>query len=270
MTATPRIVLVGGGNMGSALVGGLVAAGTDPAAIVVVELDAAKREDLETRFGVRTSETVVGGEGAVIAVKPGDAPAAAAAAVAAGARRVLSIAAGVSLDVLREAVGGRCAVLRAMPNTPALVGEGATALSAGSGCTDDDVDWAEEVLRAVGIVVRVPEEQMDAVTAVAGSGPGYLFLFAEALLDAALAEGLPRDTAELLVRQLFKGSGALLAGSDEQPSVLRERVTSPNGTTFAGLSVFETEGLRATVHKAVRAAAARSAEMARDAAAKRH
>jgi len=270
MSGTPRIVLVGGGNMGSAMVGGLVAAGIDPAAIVVVELDASKRSGLESRFGVRTSESIVGGEGAVIAVKPGDAAAAAAAAAAAGARRVLSIAAGVGLDVLQAAVGGTCAVLRAMPNTPALVGEGATALSAGTGCTDDDVAWAETVLRAVGIVVRVPEEQMDAVTAVAGSGPGYLFLFAEAMLEAALAEGLPRDTAEVLVRQLFKGAGALLSGSDEQPSVLRERVTSPNGTTFAGLSVFEAEGLRATVHKAVRAAAARSAEMARDAATKKH
>ena len=269
MAAAPRIVLVGGGNMGSALVGGLVAAGTDPASLTVVELDATKRADLETRFGVRTSDSIVGGEAAVIAVKPGDAPAAAAAAAAAGARRVLSIAAGVTLAALHDAVGGKCAVLRAMPNTPALVGEGATALSAGAGCTDGDISWAEDILRAVGVVVRVPEDQMDAVTAVAGSGPGYLFLFAEALLEAALAEGLPRDTADLLVRQLFKGSGALLAGSDEPPSVLRERVTSPNGTTFAGLSVLEADGLRATVHKAVRAAAARSAEMARDAATKK-
>jgi pyrroline-5-carboxylate reductase len=128
-------------------------------------------------------------------------------------------------------------------------------------CNDADLDWAESVLSAVGLVVRVPESQMDAVTAVAGSGPGYVFLFAEALLAAAIEEGLPAGVADALVRQLFKGAGALLASSDESPATLRERVTSPNGTTFAGLSVLESDGLRASVHKAVRAAAVRSAEM---------
>jgi hypothetical protein len=112
-----------------------------------------------------------------------------------------------------------------------------------------------------GVVVRVPESQMDAVTAVAGSGPGYIFLMAEAMLDAALAEGLPEDVANVLVRQLFRGAGILLADSDESPATLRERVTSPNGTTAAGLAQFEAAGLRETVNKVVRAAAARSAEM---------
>jgi pyrroline-5-carboxylate reductase len=270
MSNTPELVLVGGGNMGSALVGGLVASGMDPRGITVVEIDAAKRSDLAARFGVATSAGIVAGRGAVVAVKPADAPSAAAALAWAGTPRVLSIAAGVTLAVLQDAAGASCAVVRAMPNTPALVGEGVTAVAAGAACTEDDLAWAESVLRAVGEVVRVPEDQMDAVTAVAGSGPGYLFLFAEALIDAAVAEGLPRGTAEILVRRLFRGSGILLASSDDQPSVLRDRVTSPNGTTFAGLSVLESEGLRATVHKAVAAAARRSAEMAAESESKKN
>ena len=260
-TATNEIVLIGGGNMGSALLGGWVAGGRDPQGIVVVELDAKKRADLESTFGVRTSGDIVGGNGAVIAVKPGDAVAVCSQVAALGTPRVLSIAAGISSATLQEAAGNSTAVVRAMPNTPALVREGVTAITGSARCTGGDLDWAEGILSAVGLVVRVPETQMDAVTAVAGSGPGYLFLFAEAMLAAAIEEGLPADVADVLVRQLFKGAGALLAGSEDSPSTLREKVTSPNGTTFAGLSVFEEQGLRATVHKAVRAAAARSAEM---------
>jgi pyrroline-5-carboxylate reductase len=258
---TNELVLIGGGNMGSALIGGLVAGGWDPQGIVVVEIDASKRADLESRFGVRTSDRIVSGNGAVIAVKPGDAVDVCTQVAALGTPRALSIAAGISASTLQSAAGAGCAVVRAMPNTPALVREGATAISGSDVCTGADLDWAEQVLSAVGLVVRVPESQMDAVTAVAGSGPGYVFLFAEALLAAAIDQGLPVDVADALVRQLFKGAGALLSSSDESPATLRERVTSPNGTTFAGLSVFEHEGLRATVHKAVRAAADRSAEM---------
>lgn len=259
--ATNEIVLVGGGNMGSALLGGLVAAGWNPAGIVVVELDAGKRAGLERDFGVRTSEAPVAGGGAVIAVKPGDAAAVCAQVAALGIPRALSIAAGISAATLQSAAGPSCAVVRAMPNTPALVREGVTAITGSNVCTEDDLAWAERVLSAVGLVVRVPESQMDAVTAVAGSGPGYLFLVAECLLAAAIDEGLPADVADALVRQLFKGAGVLLASSPDSPAALREKVTSPNGTTFAGLSVFENDGLRAMVHKAVRAAAARSAEM---------
>ena len=261
--ATNELVLIGGGNMGSALLGGLVAAGWDPAGIVVVELDATKRAGLERQFGVRTSSETVAGNGAVIAVKPGDTAAVCAQVAALGTPRALSIAAGISASTLQDAAGPDCAVVRAMPNTPALVREGATAITGSEVCTEEDLAWAERVLSAVGLVVRVPESQMDAVTAVAGSGPGYLFLVAECLLAAAIEEGLPPDVADALVRQLFKGAGALLASSPDSPATLREKVTSPNGTTFAGLSVFEDDGLRAMVHKAVRAAAARSAEMGR-------
>ena len=138
---------------------------------------------------------------------------------------------------------------------------GLTAICGSTSCGEDDFAWAESLLSAVGVVVRVPESHMDAVTAVAGSGPGYLFLMAEALLDAAIAQGLPNDVANTLVRQLFRGAGVLLSDSTESPATLRERVTSPNGTTAAGLAEFESAGLREIVNKAVAAAAARSAEI---------
>lgn len=247
--------------MGTALVGGLVHGGWDASSITVVDIDATKRSALESDFGVRTSDHVVAADGALIAVKPADAAAVCAEVSALGIPRVLSIAAGISVDTLQGAAGSATAVVRAMPNTPALVREGVTAICGSASCTEDDFKWAESVLSAVGVVVRVPESQMDAVTAVAGSGPGYLFLLAESLLDAARAEGLPDDIADTLVRQLFRGAGILLAESQESPATLRERVTSPNGTTAAGLAQFEGAGLRDIVKKAVRAAAHRSAEI---------
>ncbi|MFM9225921.1 MAG: pyrroline-5-carboxylate reductase [Actinomycetota bacterium] len=262
MSDLPRLVVVGGGNMGAALVGGLVDGGWDPRSICVVEIDPAKCESLSASLGVAVSTDIVAAEGAVVAVKPADVAGVSAALAALGTRRIVSIAAGVTLAAL-ETAAPSARIVRAMPNTPALVGEGVTAISAGSVCDEDDMAWAESVLSAVGMVVRVPESQMDAVTAVAGSGPGYLFLFAEALLATAIDEGLPSDVADALVRQLFKGAGALLADSTESPAVLRERVTSPNGTTAAGLAQFEAAGLRDIVANAVRAAAARSREMGR-------
>ena len=249
--------------MGSALVGGLIDGGWSPSSICVVEIDAAKRDQLARDLGVITSDVPVDADGALVAVKPADVPAVCRAVAGLGVPRVLSIAAGISVETLENAAGPSCAVVRAMPNTPALVGEGVTAICAGARTTDDDMEWAEGLLRSVGAVVRVPESQMDAVTAVAGSGPAYIFLLAESLLDAAQREGLPSDVAEVLVRQLFRGAGILLADSDDSPAALREKVTSPNGTTAAGLAQFESAGLREIVNKAVRAAAARSAEMGR-------
>ena len=256
-----RLVIIGGGNMGTALVGGLIHGGWQPSSITVVEIDAAKRAMLEADYGVITSDSVVNADGALIAVKPSDAVAVCASAVAAGVPRILSIAAGVSVAALEKAAGSTAAVVRAMPNTPAIVREGVTAICGSTSCGEDDFAWAESLVSAVGVVVRVPESHMDAVTAVAGSGPGYLFLMAEALLDAAIAQGLPNDVANTLVRQLFRGAGVLLSDSTESPATLRERVTSPNGTTAAGLAEFESAGLREIVNKAVAAAAARSAEI---------
>jgi pyrroline-5-carboxylate reductase len=260
-TARVQLSIIGGGNMGAALLGGLLQSGWNPADIVVVEVEAAKRAEIHDRFGVSVSEVVVGCDGAIIAVKPAGVVDVCNQLRAVGVDRVLSIAAGISTDAMQKALGTKAVAVRAMPNTPALVREGASVIAGSSQCTEDDLLWAESVLRAVGIVVRVDENDIDAVTAVAGSGPGYLFLMAESLIDAGIAEGLSPDVATVLVRQLLKGTGALFAASPLDASTLREQVTSPGGTTAAGLSVFDDAGLREIVKKAVHAAALRSREM---------
>ncbi len=256
-----RLAVVGGGNMGAALLGGLVANGWATTDLAVVEVSEARREALKEMYpAVAISATVPPCEAAVIAVKPYDAADAAAEAVAAGALRVLSIAAGVSIDTLQRACGEGVAVVRSIPNTPALLGKGAAAICAGPFATDEDLDWAEGILGAVGTVVRVPEPLLDAVTGLIGSGPAYLFLVAEALTDAGVLAGLTRPIADALVRQLFVGSAAML---DEygDPVTLRAMVTSPGGTTAAGLRVLEEHGTRSALLECVLAATERSREL---------
>ncbi len=257
-----ELVIVGGGNMGAALLGGMIAAGSHAETLAVVEPIEARRAELARRFpGVTIDATVPPCAAAVIAVKPPDVPTAVASAVAAGATRVLSIAAGVSIATIQEAAGSSAvAVARAMPNTPALVGEGASAIAGGATATDDDLEWAEGVLGAVGTVARVDESDLDAVTALSGSGPAYLFLVAEALIDAGVSVGLDPSLAEALTTQLFVGAAALLADRGE-PGALREMVTSPGGTTAAGLAVLDDREVRTAFRDAVQAAAARSAEL---------
>lgn len=248
--------------MGTALAQGLLEAGIVSAAdLVIVELNVDRRERLaELLPGTVIVDSVQPCGAAVIAVKPPDARAAASAAVAAGAKRIVSIAAGVTVSALEAACGPGVAVIRSMPNTPTLVGEGVTAIAAGSSATDDDLVWAEKVLGAVGLVVRVPEDKIDAITGVTGSGPAYLFLIAEALIDAAEAVGLDRSQADVLVRQLFVGSAALLARGDD-PAQLRASVTSPGGTTAAGIAALEAASVREGIRAAVEAATARSREL---------
>jgi pyrroline-5-carboxylate reductase len=253
-----ELVIVGGGNMGAALLGGLLHAEVvTPDEVAVVELVEARRAQLASEYpGVSISAALPPCTSAVLAVKPPDVPAVAAAAAAAGARRLLSIAAGVTIDTIQSAAPD-VAVLRSMPNTPALVGEGVSALAAGATATDLDVEWAEQILRGVGTVVRVGEHQLDAVTGLTGSGPAYLFLVAEALMDAGVVAGLPRSTAEAMVAQLLVGSARLLAERGD-PSALRAMVTSPGGTTAAGVRVLEERATRAAFIDAVMAATERS------------
>jgi len=260
--AARRLAVVGGGNMGAALVGGLLAAGWATAAeLVVVEVIATRRIELADLFpGVEAVAEVVPCDAALIAVKPGDVPGAVRVAVDSGATRILSIAAGVTLATLEAAAGDGVAVVRAMPNTPALVGQGAAAICAGSRASDADLDWAASILESVGTVVRVPESQLDAVTGLSGSGPAYLFLVAEALVDAGVLAGLARSVSEALVRQLLVGSAALLAERGD-PAALRAMVTSPGGTTAAGLHALEQRAVRAAFVDAVAAATARSREL---------
>jgi|SRR5829696_42391 len=255
------LVIVGGGNMGAALLGGLLAAGRDASALGVVETLADRRSQLAAAFpGVTIAPDVPPCAAAVVAVKPPDVPAAIAAAVAAGATRVLSIAAGVPLAALQAAAAPSTAIVRAMPNTPALVGQGVSAIAGGATAGPDDVEWAAGVLGAVGTVERVAETHLDAVTALTGSGPAYLFLVAEALVDAAVLAGLPRELATRMTTQLFVGSSALLADRGDAAG-LRAMVTSPGGTTAAGVQALEHRAVRSAFAEAVTAAAARSAEL---------
>jgi pyrroline-5-carboxylate reductase len=258
-----ELVIVGGGNMGAALAGGLLAAGSvAPSRLAVSEVSAERRAELANLVpGVAVTAQVPPCRAAVLAVKPADTPAAAAAAAAAGAERILSIAAGVPIGVIEQAIDHKAAVVRAMPNTPALVGEGASALAGGSLASEDDVGWAQSILAAVGLAVRVEESQLDAVTALSGSGPAYVFYVAEALVDAAVAAGLARDLADRLTSQLLVGSAKLLAERGD-PTGLRAMVTSPGGTTAAGIAELERHGVREAFGDAVVAAARRSRELA--------
>jgi len=176
---------------------------------------------------------------------------------------VLSIAAGVTIAAIEGALPGR-PVVRAMPNTGALVGQGAAAIAAGAHASAPDLDLAERVLGAVGLVVRVKESQLDAVTGLSGSGPAYVFLVAEAMIEAGVLVGLTRDTSAALVRQTLVGAAALLGDGSDAPEALRAAVTSPGGTTAAGLRVLEAHGVRAAFLEAVEAATARSEQLGRD------
>jgi pyrroline-5-carboxylate reductase len=261
---TADVLLVGGGKMGEALLGGWLAAGHAPDAITVVEPIAPRREELAERYGVTTVAEPVAGRGAVLAVKPDVVPAAAAAVGAAGADRVLSIAAGVGIGTIESALGGPTPVVRAMPNTPALVRCGAAAIAGGTHVTDDDLAWAEGLLAAVGTVVRVSEAQLDAVTGLSGSGPAYVFLVAEALTEAGVLQGLARPVAFELAAQTLRGAAELLVQDPtSDPARLRADVTSPGGTTAAGLRVLEQRAVRAALLDAVAAATERSRELGR-------
>jgi pyrroline-5-carboxylate reductase len=264
-----KLAILGGGRMGEALARGLVDAGWEPDEVAIAEIDSERRRVLEERLhGVRVVPSpawaAADAHVVVVAVKPGDvASALAACATTLGDDAlVVSIAAGVTLAEL-EAVVGKQPTVRAMPNTGALVGKGAAAIAAGSHATDAHLELGERVLGAVGTVVRVPEAQLDAVTGLSGSGPAYVFLLAEALTEAGVLVGLPRDTAAALVTQTLLGSAALLAETGDPPESLRAAVTSPGGTTAAGLQALEAHGVRAAVLDAVQAATRRSRELGR-------
>ena len=261
------LAVVGGGNMGAALVAGIITeGGIAPGDVVVIESSEERRAVLADLLpGVTVSAEIVAAESAVIAVKPPAVAEVARAVAAAGVDRVVSIAAGVTTSTIREAVletaGGRPVdVARAMPNTPAMVGRGVTAICADAESDPGVLDWAEGLLSAVGIVERIDESLFDAVTAVTGSGPAYVFAFAEALIAAARSIGLPADRVPEMVSELLLGSATLLAERGDA-AALRVAVTSPGGTTAAGLGQFERLGLDAVIAAAVEAARDRGREL---------
>lgn len=263
MTGMVRLQVIGGGKMGEALVVGLVGSGWAAAdELHVVEPDAARQEAVTAAAAeVSTSVAPLGGTDAVIAVKPDVVAAVLPALAAAGVGRVLSIAAGVRTGAIEAGLPAGTPVVRAMPNTPALVGEGAAAIAPGSAAGPDDLTWARGILEAVGAVVGVSEADLDAVTGLSGSGPAYLFRLAEALRSAGTAQGLDAATADALTRQTLLGAATLLASSGEDPGRLRENVTSPGGTTAAGLAVLDDADFMGLIDRVVDAATQRSREL---------
>jgi pyrroline-5-carboxylate reductase len=267
-----HIAFIGGGHMSSALIGGLLARGVAAHDLSVADPSVAQLERLRRDYGLRATtdnvEAVHGTDLVVLAVKPQDMARAAgslAAELASRQRIVVSVAAGIRLEDLAGWLGRAMPLVRAMPNRPALIGAGVTAAFASSGVTPDERTAVEGVLSAVGPLVWLEEEaQMDAVTAVSGSGPAYFFLLVEALEDAGAALGLPRATARLLAVHTALGAGRMAAESADSPALLREQVTSRGGTTAAALAVMEAADFRGLVQRAVTAATHRSAELARE------
>jgi pyrroline-5-carboxylate reductase len=247
----PTIAFIGAGHMAGSLINGLTSDGYDPTCIVASDTNPDALAAMARRTGVRTTaDNAVAAEIAPVVQR----------------RRplVISIAAGIREDALEDWLGDGVALVRTMPNTPAMIGAGATVLHAGSGVTDAQRDTAESILRAVGLTRWVDDEGLlDAVTALSGSGPAYFFLVMEAMEAAAIELGIPRETARLLTLQTALGAARMAIESDEEPATLRRRVTSPGGTTERAVAVFEDGGLRGLFARALTAARDRSVELSR-------
>jgi pyrroline-5-carboxylate reductase len=268
----PRLALLGAGVMGETVLSGLVRSGWHAADIVATDRRPERQAELRARYGIEVAsnlEAVAGAATVVLVVKPQDmrglldeiAPALDPDAL------VVSLAAGVDTATIEARLPAGHPVVRVMPNTPAQVDEGMAALSGGSSATPEHLERVREILSATGRVVIVPEAYQDAVTAISGSGPAYLFFVVEAMIEAGVHLGLPRDVSTELVVQTMLGSAKLLRESGEHPVVLRERVTSPGGTTAAALRELEDHKVRAAFLSAIEAARDRSralAQAARD------
>jgi len=265
-----RLAFIGGGNMAGSLIGGLIADGWRPDRIRVADPDNRQTDRLQQRFHIATAPdnrtAVEQADAVVLAVKPQVIRSVAmdlGTAIAAQRPLVISIAAGIDATALRSWLGKDTAIVRAMPNTPALVQSGATALYANPATSEEQRNLAESVLRAVGLTIWIDnEELMDAVTALSGSGPAYFFLFMEALQQAGIRLGLPADTARLLTLQTAFGAAKMALESSDDAATLRRRVTSPGGTTECALAYLQQQGFEASVLGALQAAAQRSRELA--------
>ncbi len=261
------VAIIGAGVMGETLLSGLIRGGFAAADLVVGEKRAERAVELREKYDVEVVEKlseVTHADTVVLVVKPqdmGDVLAEVAPHLAAG-QLVVSLAAGITTDYIERHLAEGIAVVRVMPNTPALVDEGMAAISPGTHCDEEHLVRAEQLLATTGRVVRVPEKQQDAVTAISGSGPAYLFFVVEAMIEAGVHLGLPRTTATELVVQTVVGSAKLLRETGEHPTVLRERVTSPGGTTAAAIRQLEDHKVRAAFITAMEAARDRSRALA--------
>ena len=270
MTADGRrgLAIIGGGKIGEALLSGLIRRG-GPDGILVCERSPERAAELAERYGVPAVDLAGAAARArvlLLAVKPQDIDVLLArlADVVDDGHLVVSVAAGVPTTRIEAALRPGTPVVRVMPNTPALVDEGMSVLSAGANAGEQHLDEAEALLAAVGRVRRVPESQQDAVTALSGSGPAYFFYLVEAMVDAGILLGLPRALAADLVVQTALGSAVMMRDSGEHPVQLREAVSSPGGTTVAAIRELERHGVRAALMAAIEAAHARSVELGTD------
>ncbi|HWL96518.1 MAG TPA: pyrroline-5-carboxylate reductase [Nocardioidaceae bacterium] len=261
------VAILGAGVMGETLASGLIRAGREVGDLLLTERRPDRAAELRGRYGtevISNLDAAKRAETLVIVVKPQDMTRLLdeiAGEVRAG-QLVISLAAGITTELIESRLPDGVAVVRVMPNTPALVDEGMAAIAPGTHCDDEHLHEAEELLRSVGRVVHVPEYQLDAVTAISGSGPAYLFFVVEAMIEAGVALGLPRSTASELVVQTVVGSAKMLRETGEHPVVLRERVTSPGGTTAAAVRELEDHKVRAAFMTALEAARDRSRALA--------
>ena len=261
------IAVIGAGTMGETLLSGLLRSGWAPDRLVATERRRDRAKELAERYGIRIVENdvaVAEADVLVITVKPQDAPTLMAelGPVVPASKLVISICAGLPISFFAKWLPEGTPVVRVMTNTPALVDEAMTAISAGPHATDEHLAIAEEMFRPVGRTVRLPESQQDAVTALSGSGPAYFFFLVEAMTDAGILLGLPRQVAHDLIVQTAIGSAIMLRDSGEHPVKLREAVTSPAGTTISAIRELENHGVRAALLAALEAARDRARELA--------
>lgn len=258
---------IGGGNMAEAIIKGMIAGGTAPADIMVAEPVEARRQYLSTAYAVavtpHNAEVASGCARIVLSVKPQQAAAVCSGlkGMIGGEQLLVSIMAGVTCKSIESCFDAPVRVVRVMPNTPALVLSGAAAIARGETADDGNLTEVEGLFSLVGTVCRVEEKLMDAVTGLSGSGPAYVLAFLEALADGGVKNGLPRDTALALAAQTILGTASLYLKTNEHPAALRDKVTSPGGTTIAGLAALERGCFRSSVINAVDAATARSKEL---------
>jgi pyrroline-5-carboxylate reductase len=261
------VAICGAGVMGTTLLSGLIRAGRDVADLVITGRDTERAQELARSFGVRqmgNADAAAVADTVVLVVKPQDMSGLLAEIrghVRPGAL-VISLAAGITTGFLEERLPAGTAVVRVMPNTPALVDEGMAAISPGQHCDEVHLVEAEELLRSCGKVLRVAEKHQDAVTAISGSGPAYIFYVVEAMIEAGVLLGMPRATSTELVVQTLYGAATMLKETGQHPTVLREQVSSPGGTTMSALRQLDDHKVRAAFVTAMEAAAQRSKQLA--------
>jgi pyrroline-5-carboxylate reductase len=271
-----RIAIIGAGSMGGAILSGLIAAGTAADSITASTATTQSAKALSDKFGIKSfaidaspsanSDASQGADVLLIAVKPAkvlETLEEIKASVKDGAL-VISVAAGVTTESMEQAIGSKASVIRAMPNTPSIVGHGVTGIAKGKSANDNQLALAKDLFETVGQVIVVDEEKINALSTISGSGPAYVFYFAEKLMNAAKKMGFSEKEANLMVRATFLGSATLLAASSDSPETLRAQVTSPNGTTMQATARFDEAELEKVFIEATEAALARAIELGKN------